>query len=375
MKTFIKQNLIFILLSSVCILIFSALLYFSLVLSSSTDTLISDINELKEELTDIEGQLSFYNHVDTDFKNVQDDLDKLSLTEKDITSFLRYIFNETENVSDKWSSKSAESVNASLTRLYSRLRKKCNDSYIKLPIQDSSDGSNGIFSENNKNSEDSSFGFSFTSYDGFWPSFSTEEARYLGIQTEIVKELVDHLSLCTDANHTIEILSLHRENVGLVDKANIGSDEIDISKVTNGLMRNLNEVDSFVFKLSIQTQTIPLRKLVNKLRPPFLIREIKISPLEQQMGLPDPSFSTPDPFSLETNPNDKFLPIVSKVDSRVELIFEYVTSAKRNLDPLIKTLSLYPEIYIDLLLEWLKDSGHESRVDSAKLIFNEKNIR
>ena len=40
----------------------------------------------------------------------------------------------------------------------------------------------------------------------------------------------------------------------------------------------------------------------------------------------------------------KFLLIVSKVDSRVELIFEYVTSAKRNLDPLIKTLSLYPEI-------------------------------
>ena len=27
------------------------------------------------------------------------------------------------------------------------------------------------------------------------------------------------------------------------------------------------------------------------------------------------------------------------------------------------------------LSEWLKDSGHESRVDSAKLIFNEKNIR
>ncbi len=271
MKTFIKQNLIFILLSSACILIFSALLYFSLVLSSSTETLISDINELKEELTDIEGQISFYNHVDTDFKNVQDDLNKLSLSEKDITSFLRYIFNETENVSDKWSSKTAEAVNASLTRLYPRLRKKCNDSNIKLPIQDSSDGSNGIFSENNKNSEDSSFGFSFTSYDGFWPSFSTEEARYLGIQTEIVKELVDHLSLCTDEKHTIEILSLHRENVGLVDKANIGSDEIDISKVTNGLMRNLNEVDSFVFKLSIQTQTIPLRKLVNKLRPLFLL--------------------------------------------------------------------------------------------------------
>ena len=98
-------------------------------------------------------------------------------------------------------------------------------------------------------------------------SFSTEEARYLGIQTEIVKELVDHLSLCTDANHTIEILSYIGKML-ISRQGHIGSDEIDISKVTNGLMRN-STVDSFVFTLSIQTQTIPLRKLVNKLRPPF----------------------------------------------------------------------------------------------------------
>ena len=48
----------------------------------------------------------------------------------------------------------------------------------------------------------------------FWPSFSTQEARKLGVQTEIVKELVDYLSLSTDDNHSVAILSLQRESVG-----------------------------------------------------------------------------------------------------------------------------------------------------------------
>ena len=214
------------------------------------------------------------------------------------------------------------------------------------------------------------FGFSFTSYDGFWPSFSTDESRRLGIQTEIVKELIDHLSLSTDSNHSVEILSLQRETVGEIDKSNIGSDAFDVSKLRNGLMRDLIEVNSFVFRLSIQTQTIPLRKILNKLRPPFLIRELNIQPVElTQSDDFDSSLSSPDPFSLEPVASQKFLPIVSKVDSKVELIFEYVISSSRNLDSLYQSLSTQTEAYPELLYGWLNKSGHESSVDSARKFF------
>ena len=81
--------------------------------------------------------------------------------------------------------------------------------------------------------------------------------------------MVDSLSLSTDDNHSITILSLQRESVGEIDNANIGVDRIDASEISHDLLRDLNEIESYVFKLSIQTQTIPLRKLVNKLRPPF----------------------------------------------------------------------------------------------------------
>ena len=64
------------------------------------------------------------------------DLEYLAGVEKEVSLFLKYIFNETENVSDEWTSKSAESVNASLTRLLPRLRKKCLGSNVILPKSD-----------------------------------------------------------------------------------------------------------------------------------------------------------------------------------------------------------------------------------------------
>ena len=178
---------------------------------------------------------------------------------------------------------------------------------------------------------------------------------------EIVKEMVDSLSLSTDDNHSITILSLQRESVGEIDNANIGVDRIDASEISHDLLRDLNEIASYVFKLSIQTQTIPLRKLVNKLRPPFFIREFKINPVEDEK-INDfiTPMATPDPFSLEQSPQEKFLPIVSKVDSRVDLIIEYVISSNRALGSIIDSLSSLDEFHPDILFEWLEDAGHIS---------------
>ena len=128
--------------------------------------------------------------------------------------------------------------------------------------------------------------------------------------------------------------------------------------------------------MSIQTQTIPLRKLVNKLRPPFFIREFKINPVEEEKIN---EFITPmaasDPFSLEQSPQEKFLPIVSKVDSRVDLIIEYVISSNRALGSIFDSLSNLDEFHPDILFEWLEDAGHISLLERAREIFNEKNNR
>ena len=376
MKLFFKQNSLHVLLSIIFLLVFIVLTYFSSKFSATTDSLTKNFENFKNDLDYKNQESSYFNHVESDTSRAVHDLEYLAGVEKEVSLFLKYIFNETENVSDEWASKSAESVNASLTRLLPRLRKKCLGSNIILPKSDSLGASSSPFQESANKTKISDFGFSFTSYDGFWPSFSTSEARRLGIQTDIVKEMVDCLSLSTDDNHSITILSLQRESVGEIDNANIGVDRIDASEISNDLLRDLNEIESYVFKLSIQTQTIPLRKLFNKLRPPFLIREFKINPVEdEKINDFNTPMATPDPFSLEPSPQEKFLPIVSKVDSRVDLTIEYVISSNRALDSIIDSLSSLDEFHPDILFEWLEDAGHISLLERAKEIFNEENNR
>lgn len=355
---------------------FFILLYISLGFMNSTDELLKKVHATVNDLSEIHIDKNDHLHIVSDYKEVQKDLTTLSSIEKDLSNFTNYLLNENENVRDKWSSKSAESVNASITRLYSRLRKKCRNSFISLPKNSANSQSTNLFQSPDLSESDDSFGFSFSAYDGFWPSFTAAEARKLGVQSEIVNEMIDHLSVCTDFNHTIEIISIQRESVGQIDQANIGEDNLDLSDIEPLLFRNLDEIKSYVFKLSLNTQTIPLRKFINKLRPPFLVREILINPVEENSGnsFEQTSFE-PDPFSTDTKPEDKFVPIVSKVDSRVEIVLEYVIESKRDLTNIVQLLANNEGSYPQIIYNWLKQSGHESLIKEVQKYFNEANTR
>ena len=376
MKSFIKQNTLFIIVNTISITLFFVLLYFSVDYSKRSEELLKKTENTKQDLSEINDDKKDLRHIISDYKEIQSDLKILSSIEKDLSNFSNYLVNEKENVGTKWANKSAESVNASITRLYSRLRKKCKNSYISLPRASNESPNSNLFQSSNVNKSDDLFGFSFSSYDGFWPSFSADEARKLGVQSEIINELIDHLSLCTDSNHTIEIISIKRETVGQIDKDNIGEDVLDLTDIEPLLFRNLDEIDSYVFKLSLNTQTIPLRKLVNKLRPPFLMREILINPVEDSSGnsFEQNSLSL-DPFSTAVKAEDKFVPIVSKVDSQVEIIFEYIISSNRNLTDIFQLLSKHEYPSSEVLYNWLNQSSHEPLITEAKKYFNDANIR
>ena len=376
MKSFIKQNPLFITVNIVSTILFFTLLYISFGFMNSTEALLKKVHSTTNDLVEIHNDKNNYRHILSDYKEAQSDLATLSSIEKDLHNFTNYLLNENENVRDKWSSKSAESVNASITRLYSRLRKICRNSFILLPQNTLNSQSTNLFLPPDSSETDDSFGFSFTAYDGFWPSFSVNEARKLGVQSEIVKEMIEYLSVCTDLNHTIEIISIQREAVGEIDKANIGEDNLNLSSIEPLLFRNFDEIESYVFRITLNTQTIPLRKFINKLRPPFLLRQIFINPVEETAGsgLLQNSFEL-DPFNTDTKSEDKFVPIVSKVDSRVEIVLEYVTESNRDLTNLVKLLAKKEEPYPQIIYTWLKQSGHESLIKEIQSYFSEATIR
>ena len=376
MKSFLKQNPLFVLVSLFSLVTFITTLYFSLELSSKTNELQREIKQVESELNDYQNSIINYSYIPSDYNAIKSDLTELSSTEKDLSNFADYILNERENARKKWSSKSAESVNAAITRLFSRMRKKCRESFIILPRAEQDSSPSSVFQAEKIDEADDSFGFSFSAYDGFWPSFSAEEARKLGTQSEIISDLIEHLSVCTDANHSIEIISIKREVVGEIDKANIGTDALNLAEISPLLLRNLDEIDSYAFKISLKTQTIPLRKLVNKLRPPFLLREILINPVEENTAnnFAQSSFS-PDPFSTKDDPEEKFVPIVSKVDSHIELVVEYIVESKRDLSSIITSLANHSDPHPEVLYDWLKQSGEESLVKEAQNSFNEAGSR
>jgi hypothetical protein len=376
MKSFIQQNKLFIAVNMVSVIIFFALFYTSFDLITKTEDLQNKVRTTINNLEEIHNDKNDLRHILSDFNELQSDLETLSLVEKDLCNFTSYLLNEKENVRDKWASKSAESVNASITRLYSRLRKKCRNSFISVPQNTDNSQNTNLFQSSSSNDPDDSYGFSFSAYDGFWPSFTATEARKLGVQSEIVNELIDYLSVCTDYNHTIEIISIQREYVGQIDKANIAQDNLELSDIEPILFRNLDEIESYVFKVVLETQTIPLRKFINKLRPPFILREILINPVEENSGnsFEQKSFE-PDPFSTNVKPENNFLPIVSKVDSRVEIILEYIIESKRDLTNIAKLLAKLEDPYPPILYAWLKQSGHESFIKETQNYFNETNIR
>lgn len=375
MKSFFKQNLLYILLFFGASTIFIVLLTLSLSYSEATEELISDIKSLHAEKDDLTTNISSFGHIEIDHVASSSDLSKLASKEKDLLNFLNYLVNAKENVSSKWDSKSAESVNASLTRLFSRLRKKCKDSNIILPSDLSQVSDSSPFSSSGTGSKDSAFGFSFSAYDGFWPSFSANEARQIGVQSEIVKSLVDAITLSSDGNHSIEILSLQRENVGDIDKANIGLDLIDLSGLETILLRQVDGVESYVFRITVKIQTFSLRKFINKLRPPFLLREVSISPVEDtatSSSSADNSFEL-DPFNTDPVKEEKFIPIVSKVDSKVDIVVEYIVDADRNLKNIYENLKSSSDSHSEICIQWLEKSGNKILADKAKKFLDEDN--
>lgn len=372
MKLFIKQNLFFLVLSTSTFAIFCSLLFLSFSYSDNTTDLLSKSESLFSEYNELITARDSLSHSENDYNTALADLERISAKEKNLSNFLLYLLNENENLSSKWDSKSAESVNASLTRLFSRLRKKCSESNISLPSEDLQSSSTSPFSIKPGNSVNDSFGFSFSSYDGNWPSFSVEEARKIGVQSEIVKEIVNTLSFCTDENHTIQIQSILREEVGEVDKLNISTDRIDLPEISSSFMRDVPGIDSFVFKVSLQIQTLSLRKFVNGLRPPFQIREISIQPIENiELSSATNSSFTPDPFNTQDTVNDRYIPIVSKVDSKVDLILEYITGAERNLAEISEKVVSHPYLNTEIYFKWLTSSGNQDSISDTESFFNE----
>ena len=370
MKVFVKNNLLLVITFFFSLTVFSTLVVYNFHLSDQYLNLISDLSAKHKNASDksiLSEQLSF---VEKDYVYASQEIEELASVEKSLNNILNSLLNNSVNLFNNWKSKSTESVNASLTRKFSRWRRSCGNAKIVLPTNDSlSSVADSDFLQQENKSAPNDFGFSFTSYDGSWPNFSNSEAKLLDIQSEIITEILESICKSVDDNHTISIVSIKRESVGKTDDLSIGSDELKVENYNDFLLNKVSGIESFVFEIVLCCQTYSLRKMVNEFRSPFLLRKIEISPFEELTNYNSESFSPElDPFGSPSTvkQDDKFLPIVSKVDSKVVLVYEYITEINKSALDLYSLNAVLNESSKEIFIKWLEDSGNPKIASDIK---------
>jgi len=367
----LKENIFLIFSASVGLVFFVATLFFSFSESSKIKELQENIEREFSKRESINEELSIYHNLDSDYKQAEIELTEMAELEKSQSSYWKSILNPRENQMLKWKEKSPEAVNADITRMFTSLRSRCLSAEVGLPVESSSAPSIGFGESNAKPKV--TFGFGFRAYDGFWPSFSKEEAKTLGIQSKIIKELVEYITQSAIESRPMSIVQILREPAGIIDRTHIGKDEIKLGKQESMLLREDLKIESLVFHIKLKSQSSHARIFINQLRPPFMLRDFFVErEIEELKTKSQPMDFTPNPFGgsvLDETPS-KPVPIVKDVDSEFSFLIEYITDISNDIKSLHQRKPLWENADQEIYEKFLTESGNAEFIDEAMNILS-----
>lgn len=363
---FLKANKTFSILIILFICIFSILQFISCSATGDIETALNLISKESSSIINLEEELLLYDGLENEVIESKNDLIQLSKIEKTQSRFWQSIINPDENIFLNFNDKSSESINADLTRLYSSLRDLCSSNNI---IFKQATLSNSITNFGDPTTVDEEkYGFGLSSYDGFWPSFSKQEAKLLGVQSKIIATMVEYLANSSDEKYAITLVQIQRESAGSVDSNHIGDDELSSQNYESNLIRYEDKIGSFAFTVSFQSHTSHARSFINQLRTPFLVRDIKVnrSTISNESILA-PGFASP--FGEEEQKKSLQLPIVKDVKSTFTLLIEYIYEIDRDFENFILENIKSFDIDEDVLKLFLEETGNSKLLSKIQKNF------
>jgi hypothetical protein len=285
-------------------------------LSGELENLKQEFDELSDDSINVQNGLFLDNSLEGDLS--------LALTEnkyllEHFKSHLNYwddFLNPPENVFIAHKSQSASGVNAYLSRLLPNLKNRCFTNGVQLKVPDSQ-----TFGDESAKGKE--FGFGFSAYRGFWPSFDKSEASLIEIQAKIVNQIVDTLASSTADGQMLELEFIKREAVGSTDKKHIGTDIVG-SMSNSLLLRSSNLVKSYRFQVSFIGRTENARSFINQLRLPLCVRKIEALRESEILESVTSNFDEPDPSKADDIPESDILPIIRDIKTRFIIDLEYV---------------------------------------------------
>ena len=253
---------------------------------------------------------------------ITSDLADLSIRAKSQKKFWDETISTDLNIVSNHTPLSSSSVNTEITKLLSFLNRSFETRKVKL-------GSNKIDTLNmfaTESRKPNRYGFGFSAYDGFWPSFDREESNKLFQQAKAIKEVCEFLLDSYETNENFSLLSIKRESAGDEDSKHIGENQY-ITKPEVKLLRDSGLIDSYIFEVVFTGKTQNIRSFINQLRPPYSLRSIKVerpSVVDNQAGT---NFFEDSPNSGQTD----ILPIIRDITSTFTIIVEYIFSVPSDL--------------------------------------------
>lgn len=364
---FLKQHKLFNVIALLFIIVFSTLFYLSYSSSKEVKDSLAKLSQLNKKIDSINEETALYSSLDLDYKSALEDLENLAKVEKQQHIYWRTLLNEKENHYSNWKQQSSESVNAEITKLFTSLKNQCEVANLNLPS--SLNAFETDFSVDT-GGEVKSYGFGLSSYDGFWPSIDSNESKSLSIQGKIIKEIIGLLCNSTNELHSLFLLEIKREAVGPTDNKHIGSDKINLEGKNNFLLRSNVALDSFVFELKFRSHTSHARLFINQLRPPFLVRNLRVERLlgDTQFSSFQESENSPT-FGESTedkNNAKKLLPIVTDVKSDFTILIEYLKTTRKGIFALYENKFFWEDIDAEIFEKFLIDSGNEGLIRKTK---------
>jgi hypothetical protein len=311
-----------IILFSVPIIIFIIILLLSFSKQNQVQEKLDKLKNLSQSInqsfTDLKTEKLFANELNL----VTADLEDLSLRARAQKKFWDEIISTDLNIVTNHTSLSSSSVNTEITKLLSFLNRSFETRKVKL----GSNKINNVVMFATESPKPTRYGFGFSAYDGFWPSFDREESNNLLKQAKAIKEICEFLLDSYETNENFSLLSIKRESAGDEDSKHIGENQY-VTKPEVKLLRESGLIDSYIFEVVFTGKTQNIRSFINQLRPPYSLRSIKVerpSVVDNQIGT---NFFEDSPNLGQTD----ILPIIRDITSTFTIIVEYMFAVPSDL--------------------------------------------
>lgn len=327
------------------IIILSSLLIFGLIKSNETDDLRKKLSKQQDAVNKIRSDQHLEELFSTDLNVALGEWESWSKVAKTCINFWNDYLNSNENLYINHKVKSSSAINTEINKLISYLNRSCKAKQVSFRSLEPNDYN--LFNQNAVTEK--SFGFGFSAYDGFWPSFNKNEANIIFIQSNIVKELTEYL-LDSFAGESFTFISLKRESAGETDASHINGDRLFLPNNTP-LLRRKGLVKSYLFEISFSGKTTHCRSFINQLRPPYSLRKLQVLRHEKTSSQTDDSFF----ISNNTKKDSEILPIIRDITSIFTLEIEYIYEVSNDLKPWLLTElnAIHNPLSTEVLLSYL----------------------